>query len=280
VGAITYSDAAMMEISDRIEALDETLFEQILSQTGEWDRRALLALHSATAEELGSFNYLEIGSYLGGSLQAVMRDPRCAHVVSIDPRPTNPRDKRGGSWSYDDNSTEHMVSLLSKLPGVDLNKLTSLDVDASTLDPQALPATPDLCFVDGEHSDDAVLRDARFCAAAVRGGGIIAFHDYQMVKPGIRTFLHDAWGTISSVVIFSGNSAQDDGGGGVLAVEVGQRGILNRPIIERAVGSNWHSVVWRLSGRPRRTPRPFLAAWAVVPTIDRAISTVGARRTS
>src|SRR5436305_1253487 len=72
-------------LARRIEALDEELFSPIASLTN-WDRRTLLALHAAVAARCATFSYLEIGSYLGGSLQVVMRDPRCATVMSIDPR--------------------------------------------------------------------------------------------------------------------------------------------------------------------------------------------------
>jgi hypothetical protein len=64
----------MSTLAERIAGLEPELFSFLEAQTNEWDRRALLALHAAAAEICGQFAYLEIGSYLGGSLQAVMRD--------------------------------------------------------------------------------------------------------------------------------------------------------------------------------------------------------------
>jgi hypothetical protein len=55
-------------IEDRIAGGDITLFDHIaLTQREPDDRRALLAIHDAVARR-GPFTYLEIGSYLGGSL--------------------------------------------------------------------------------------------------------------------------------------------------------------------------------------------------------------------
>ena len=72
-------------ISERIAALDTDLFAYVDSQTSEDDQKTLLAIQDGVAEQTRSFSYLEIGSHLGGTLQAVLADPRCTRVVSIDP---------------------------------------------------------------------------------------------------------------------------------------------------------------------------------------------------
>ena len=250
----------MTALADQIDALDEQLFSPILSGTSSWDRRALLALHSAVASAHGSFDYLEIGSYLGGSLQALMRDPRCRSIASIDLRPPVSLDKRGGSWQYEDNSTEHMRELLGQLHDADLGKLTTFEVDCTALSVAALPAKPQLCFVDGEHTDAAVLRDARFCARAIDGEGVIAFHDYRLLRPAIETFLREVWSDVVMAIAFAGD---------VFAVELGGGAVLRSPVVDRAIASRWHSVAWRCASRSPRA-RPFLAVWSVMPTIDEA----------
>src|SRR3954463_13502668 len=103
----------------RVDHLDVDLFSAIESQTTDGDRRSLLALHSAVASKRPSFNYLEIGSYLGGSLQAVVKDRRCVHVMSVDTRTHEAPDKRLQMWSYEDNSTTRMFELLSTVPDGD-----------------------------------------------------------------------------------------------------------------------------------------------------------------
>src|SRR5262249_40027807 len=144
------------------------------------------------ATELGSFGYLEVGSYRGGSLQVVMQDPRCTHVVSIDPRPATTPDKRSGVCRYGNQTTAGMLSLLRRLPAAEMSKLTTFDVGTDALRPNQLPIKPAFCFIDGEHTDEAAFRDARFCHAALDSAGIIAFHDSEAVRGAIRHFLREA----------------------------------------------------------------------------------------
>lgn len=257
----------MSAIAKQVEALDSELFSFLEAQTCEFDRRALLALHAAAGATCGSFAYLEIGSYLGGSLQALIRDPRCGDIMSIDPRPVATPDGRGAPWVYEDNSTDHMLELLRELPDVDMDKLTTFEATTDTLRASDLPVRPTYCFVDGEHTPDAVVRDARFCAEALGGAGVIAFHDYAIVGSAISAFLRDNWREISFALAFSGPSNPTEGGG-VFALELGGRGLLKHPTIEVAIGSRWHSVVWRAANRPRRMVLPFLVAWAGMLAID------------
>jgi Methyltransferase domain len=250
-------------LAEQIADLDESLFSFIEPQVIDWDQRALLALHTATAEKLGHFAYLEVGSYLGSSLQVVMRDPRCSHVISLDPRPEFSPDNRGAAWVYDGNTKRQMLELLADLPDVDMSKLSTFDAGTDAVTTSALPVRPDLAFVDGEHTDEAALRDARFCAEALQAGGVIAFHDYTIVGEAIRQFVQDEWTEISFALAFTGN---------VFAVELGGSGILRLAVIDRAVRSSWHSLTWRLVNRPKRTAAPFLLAWSLMPVIDGAVA--------
>jgi hypothetical protein len=175
-------------LAARVAALDTTLFAAIESQTTEPDRRSLLALHAAVAAR-GPFRYLEIGSHLGGSLQALVADARCTEIVSIDTRPAAQPDDRGGIYHYEDNSTERMIGLLDAVPGADLSKLRTFEVGTDTLTAAELPGAPVLCLIDGEHTREAALRDARFCLEALDGSGIIAFHDSNVVQPAIDDFV-------------------------------------------------------------------------------------------
>ena len=58
----------------------------INSQTSVTDRLALLQVRSLLQRTLPSYTYLEIGSFLGGSLTPFLRDPQCTRVLSIDER--------------------------------------------------------------------------------------------------------------------------------------------------------------------------------------------------
>lgn len=256
----------MSAIAEQIEALDSELFSFLEAQTAEWDRRALLALHAAAAETCGPFAYLEIGSYLGGSLQALIRDPRCRVILSIDPRRAATPDGRGTPWVYEDNTTDRMLELLGSLPDADLDKLTTFEATTSTLSASDLPVRPTYCFVDGEHTHDAALRDARFCAEALGGTDVIVFHDYVIIGSAISAFLRENWREISFALAFTRPSYPS--WGGVFALELGDGGLLRHAAIERAIGSRWHSAVWRAANRSNRSVMPLLLAWAAMPAID------------
>lgn len=179
-----------MSITERVERLDVSLFDYVESQTTPNDRRSLLALQNVAAGRAqAGYVYLEIGSYLGGSLQAVVADQRCRRIVSIDSRPAIAPDERGNS-GYPHNSSSHMLELLTHVPGADIGKIEVVEQSVEELDPAALPR-PDLVLIDGEHTLRAVLRDARFCLAACRGAGIIAFHDFTVVGDSILDFLEE-----------------------------------------------------------------------------------------
>src|SRR4051794_482975 len=124
------------------------------------DRRSLLALHAAVAAR-GDFDYLEVGSYLGSSLQTFIADPRCRRIVSIDRRDVASEDERPEQPRYPGNTTAGMRERLARVPGADLGKLTTIEAATDDVDPA--PLGVDLCLIDAEHTNAAVLRDARFC---------------------------------------------------------------------------------------------------------------------
>ena len=169
---------------------DLRAFDHIPSQTFDGDRRSLLGLRELAAAD-GDYAYLEIGSHLGGSLQPFVVDPRCTAIVSIDSRPPSQPDKRlraGEHYHYEGNTTARMLSLLAEIPGADLRKITTIEVGTEAIDPGSLGVEPALCFIDGEHTDLAVIRDAVFCAAAAPRS-MIAFHDRGVVGRAINAFV-------------------------------------------------------------------------------------------
>ena len=60
------------DFETRINTMDLSLFDAVLSGTGEEDRRALLGLQKVVRDLWGEYSYLEIGSHLGGSLQTYL----------------------------------------------------------------------------------------------------------------------------------------------------------------------------------------------------------------
>jgi hypothetical protein len=172
------SDAVFEEM---IERADLRLFEKITSQTSDSDKTTLLAAQRATRNMFPSYTYLEIGSYLGGSLQPFVLDENCRQIYSIDKRPGRQPDERGVDYIYKNNSTERMLENLKRV-SPRLDKIVCLDGDAGEIDKSKIAHQPDLCFIDGEHTDEACQRDFHFCFEVMnKQRGAILFHDAAIV---------------------------------------------------------------------------------------------------
>jgi hypothetical protein len=233
-----------VDLAERIGELDSTTFDGIATETTRNDRKSLLALHQACADRAGRFAYLEIGSHLGGSMQVLVRDDRCERIVSIDPRPRRQPDERGPEWVYSQNSTGRMRNLLEALPGADLSKLDTIDASTETIDPTSITARPTLCFIDGEHTDEAALRDARFCRRVVADDGWLAFHDTGIVYGGVSSFLEEL---TNSGADFRAYFLPDS----IVVVELGERRILEtRQVVDQIIG-NAEGYLWTLRENDR-----------------------------
>jgi len=178
----------MFEFDNAITELDLRLFQTIESQSTDLDKQSLLACELAVREIAPNYNYLEIGSHLGGSIQPHLLDPRCRQIYSIDKRPPSQPDARGFDFVYENNSTRRMMELLSKV-AENTEKITTIDGDTKTISPDSIRDRIQLCFVDGEHTDEAVVTDFNFCLRVLDEGGAIVFHDAQITYNGIAECL-------------------------------------------------------------------------------------------
>lgn len=176
----------MRDFEKLLADLDLKLFEKIGSQSTEHDKKSLLACQFAARELRPNYNYLEIGSYLGGSIQPHLLDERCAKIYSIDKRPGQQPDERGIDYVYQNNSTARMLEHLRRVDADKLKKVTTIDGDTRRMDAALVKDKIDLCFIDGEHTDEAVFSDFKFCLKALNeSGGAILFHDAQITYNGI-----------------------------------------------------------------------------------------------
>jgi hypothetical protein len=230
----------MDEIERKISSLDLSLFSHIDSQSTANDKTSLLALQGAVRQKVGDFCWLEIGSHLGGSLQSLVVDPRCTQVVSIDPRPPVQPDERGPSYRYEDNSTQRMLNLLGQIPGARMEKIKTVDAGTDTLQPSAIKHQPDLCFVDGEHTDSAALRDARFCLSVISPEGCIAFHDAQIIYRGLLQFVGEL---AAAGREFRAYNLPDS----IFAIELGGCRLSAAPQIRAMLDNNHLGYLWSLN---------------------------------
>jgi Methyltransferase domain len=171
----------MVDVEERIESLDVSLFEAVPSQSYPEDRKSLLLLQRCLRRR-GTYTYLEIGSHLGGTLQSHLVDGRCQRIYSIDKRPIEQADEYSGACYYPGNSTHRMLDgLQAAYPDSSIQKIETFDADAREIDPAAIPLKPEFCFIDGEHTDKAVASDFNFCLKVCHPDGIIAFHDANVI---------------------------------------------------------------------------------------------------
>ncbi len=176
----------MNSFDTAIESLSLRLFDAIPSQTVPEDRDCLLRIQRQMREQ-GDYVYLEIGSHLGGTIQPHYADPRCRRIHSIDKRPLSQPDERGMTYDYPENSTQAMRNLLSgAYPDAPAEKLLTYDADSSEVDPATILEPPDLCLVDGEHTDEAVVRDLQFCLAVCKPDALLCAHDAGVVGEGLQ----------------------------------------------------------------------------------------------
>jgi hypothetical protein len=170
---------------------DISFFDAVPTQLLPSDRRSIVALQQVTAARLGRYSYLEIGSYLGGSLQPHLRDDRCLAVYSIDPRPRRQADERGEEFQYQDVTTQHMLDALAPAYGASLSKLTCFERDAAEIKSEEIAIPPQLCLIDGEHTDRAVISDFRACLRLANRPCVIMFDDAHIVYRGFGACVRD-----------------------------------------------------------------------------------------
>jgi len=173
----------MTDFENAINSLELSLFKAIESQSTDDDKRSLLACQLATRLLRRPYTYLEIGSYLGGSIQPHLLDSACERIFSIDKRPESQPDERGLAYTYRNNSTARMLENLSAVAPTE--KIRTIDGSTSEIDPSVIDRPVDVCFIDGEHTDEAVVADFNFCRKVLADSGAIIFHDATITYNGI-----------------------------------------------------------------------------------------------
>ena len=149
----------------------------IPSQLSAGDCAVLRAVQNHISQQQ-PYVYLEIGSYLGGSLHPHLSTPRCELAWSVDTRRTGQiADERGIDYAYT-ASTQDMLDLLEE-NNIPLDRLHTIDGTV-----QDVPdIRVDLVFIDGEHTNSAVISDAVNCLRF--DPRIVMFHDDWIVSEGI-----------------------------------------------------------------------------------------------
>lgn len=255
----------MKDFEKKLDKLELSLFEKIESQSADDDKRSLLAAQLAVRELLpGGYRYLEIGSYLGGSIQPHLLDPICEKIYSIDKRPETQPDERGVDYTYLNNSTARMLELLGDVAPENLDKIETIDGDTRQLSTNQIREKIDLCFIDGEHTDEAVLADFKFCVNVLDKNGAVLFHDAPVTYNGIAdciNYLNE------NKIQFRAYSLPAI----VFAVEIGDFPLHQHPAIHERLTNNYKSYLYSLqyndyyrrfaNKKPFRVYRRLIARW-------------------
>jgi hypothetical protein len=155
----------------------------IESQTSLTDKLALLQVRSILKKTVPSYNYLEIGSFMGGSLSPFLKDPQCRQVLSVDERNRQQPDERGMKFDYSGITNQTMIDNL-KNHGFDVRKLKTFDGSISEY--QNAEDKFDLAFIDGEHTDFACFRDFIHSYRLLSENSVIVFHDSSLIYKSLR----------------------------------------------------------------------------------------------
>jgi len=174
-----------IDFEQMVNELDLRLFDAIRTQSFYGDRKSWLALQRAVRRSKSGYTYLEIGSYLGGSIQPYLLDPNCVGIVSIDKRIHEAPNERRTISTYEENSLERMLRNLRSLSPEGVSKLVCFDSDAHDIDPGLIQVPPNICFIDGGHTKDAVMSDFGFCFRVCDPNAVIYFHDDWLVCPAL-----------------------------------------------------------------------------------------------
>jgi hypothetical protein len=161
---------------------------KVKGQLGPRALRVLIRVQELVSER-GTYDYVEVGSFLGRSLQSHLQDADCRRALSIDLRPDTTPDERGAMDIYQGITADDMIRGLAEVCSADdLAKLETV-TDTSDVLRAMEPDQFDLAFIDGEHTHTAAFRDFLNVLGVIRENGVICFDDTTLVLTGIRNAL-------------------------------------------------------------------------------------------
>lgn len=201
---------------------------------------------------VSTYVYLEIGSHLGGSLQPHVLDSACAVMHSIDPRPADQPDQRGVRFAYPGNSTERMLDNLTRLSADARSRIRCYEQPTTALDPAVIAPAPHLCFIDGEHTDAAVMADFAFCRRVLAPDGLILLHDAGIVYNALAAIIS---GLDAEGVRYHAAALPD----AVFAIEFGSAGLLEGASLAEARRDGYRGYVATLQTNDHY--RQFFGRW-------------------
>lgn len=125
---------------------------------------------------------IEIGSYLGRSSRALAENT-VGKVICFDdwygPRASTDKKPDGSLFTEDDRISLFDIFSNNMADLITMGKAMPIRTDYNEIEHSDLYLAPDMIFIDGDHSFDAVSRDLRFWVPKASVGGLICGHDYN-----------------------------------------------------------------------------------------------------
>jgi hypothetical protein len=165
---------------------DLEYFFPVPSQTSSTEKLFLLGA-MRLVRKTGAYNYLEIGSFRGGSLTPFLMDPACKMILSIDDRGRVQPDERGISYDYTRWTSQLMLDELHS-NSISTDKLRTFDGCINELDDNYATSF-ELAFIDGEHTDEACFRDFLWTFPLLNSNSIIVFHDSGLIYKSLKIIM-------------------------------------------------------------------------------------------
>lgn len=154
----------------------------IQSQTSHSDKEFLLNARNLVKNYIDKYAYLEVGSYLGGSLTPFLMDPSCTAVYAVDERGRQIPDERGLDIDYSGITNQAMIDKLRE-HAISIDKLNAFD---GSIEKLQTDQKVDLAFIDGEHTDLACFRDFIWTFSMMNRHSVIMFHDSTLIYKSLR----------------------------------------------------------------------------------------------
>jgi hypothetical protein len=153
------------------------------------DQQSMLDLRKIIQVD-GQYVYLEIGSETGQGLTSVLADPHCSAVLSVDLRPQSTPDERGRTWEYGVTTLQMLDYLALRVRLDDMKKLWTFEADTEKFVVlvdrlHAKVPTPNLVFLDAEHTNAAVFQDFLNIYPLLPSDCIFAGHDANLIFDGV-----------------------------------------------------------------------------------------------
>src|SRR5262245_61567794 len=156
-------------------------FDYMGHETHPADLRALQALAEGLQDSFGTVYAVEIGSWAGLSALALSRV--CDRVFCVDHWRGNVHDRLAEIIGV--IGQERAFATFCRNLGPMLGRKVFPCVGDSATWAAIWPFPVELCFIDGEHTYEAVSRDIDQWWPHVRPGGVMCGHDYCEQFPGV-----------------------------------------------------------------------------------------------